>query len=82
MFLTCQSQWHEPTTYKEVVKDIKWQDAMQKELAALAHNNTWDLMELPHGKKTIGSKWVYMVKLRSDGSLECYKARLVAKGYN
>lgn len=55
---------------------------MQVELSALDQNNTWDLVELPPGKKTIGSKWVYKIKLRSNGSLERYKARLVAKDYN
>lgn len=44
-------------------------------------NNTWDLVDLPQGKKPVGCKWVYKVKLKSDGSLERYKARLVAKGY-
>jgi hypothetical protein len=28
--------------------------------------------------RLITCKWVYKVKTRSDGSLECYKARLVA----
>ncbi|KAL0291225.1 UNVERIFIED_CONTAM: Retrovirus-related Pol polyprotein from transposon RE1 [Sesamum angustifolium] len=39
-------------------------------------------VDLPPGKKPIGSKWVYKVKLRPDGSVDIYKARLVAKGYN
>lgn len=55
---------------------------MQKELDTLSLNNTWELVPLPQGKKAIGSKWVYKVKLKSDGSLERYKVRLVAKGYN
>lgn len=55
---------------------------MQNEISALVANNTWDLVPLPAGKKSIGCKWVYKVKLKADGSLERYKARLVAKGYN
>lgn len=45
-------------------------------------NHTWDLVDLPKGKKAIGSKWVFKVKLKSDGSLERCKARLLAKGFN
>ena len=26
-------------------------------------------------------KWIYKIKTRFDGSIECYKARLVAKGF-
>ena len=81
-FLIKQSHWREPTSYKEAVKDTQWQVAMQQELAALHQNNTWDLVPPPPGKKTIGSRWVYKIKLKSDGSLERYKAPLVAKGYN
>jgi len=33
------------------------------------------------GKKTIGSKWVFKVKHKSNGTIDCHKARLVAKGY-
>ena len=38
-------------------------------------------MTLHKGKKTVGCKWVYIVKQRADGSVERYKAWLVAKGY-
>ena len=55
---------------------------MTAEIHALETNQTWSLTSLPPGKISIGYKWVYKVKLRSDGSLERYKARLVAKGYN
>lgn len=60
----------------------QWVEAMNKELKALANNNTWKIVPLPHGKKPIGNRWVYKVKLRADGSLERLKARLVAKGYS
>ena len=44
-------------------------------------NKTWFVVPLPSGKHTIGCKWVYKIKFRLDGSIECYEARLVAKGY-
>ncbi|KAL0368370.1 UNVERIFIED_CONTAM: Retrovirus-related Pol polyprotein from transposon RE1 [Sesamum calycinum] len=33
-------------------------------------------------KKTIGSNWVYKVKLKPNGTVDRYKAKLVAKGYD
>ena len=39
------------------------------------------LTPLPPGKRPIGCKWVYRVKLNPDGTVERYKPRLVAKGY-
>lgn len=55
---------------------------MNTELDALVANNTWHLVEKPPHVKPIGSRWVYKVKHKVDGSVERYKARLVAKGYN
>ena len=62
---------HEPTTYAEAAKKECWRDAMRKEIQALEENGTWTLVDLPPGKKAIGSKWVYKIKYHSDGSVEC-----------
>jgi hypothetical protein len=53
---------------------------MDEELRALQDNHTWDVVPCPSNVKAIGCKWVYAVKLRSDGTLDRYKARLVALG--
>jgi hypothetical protein len=42
---------------------------MNDELNALSINKTWSLVPLPKGKKTIGSKWVYKVKYKSNGEI-------------
>ena len=44
-------------------------------------NHTWDLVELPQGRKPIGCKWIFKEKRGKDGSIMRYKAHLVAKGY-
>lgn len=46
----------DPTTFEEAVKEAKWRTAMDEEIAAVERNNTWELMELPKGHKTIGVK--------------------------
>ena len=45
-------------------------------------NGVWDLVELPHGCKPVGCKWVFKTKRDSSGKIERYKARLVVKGYS
>ena len=71
----------ELTSFKEAFSHDVWKDAMKKEHDALINNGTWKLVDPPYGTKSIGCKWVYKNKYRSDGSLEKYKARLVAKSF-
>ena len=66
---------------QEALIDPNWTKAINEEMAALQKNSTWELVSLPEGKKTIGCKWVFSVKLNADGSINRFKARLVAKGY-
>ena len=54
---------------------------MNEEMEALQKNNTWEICQLPKGKKKVGCKWVFMVKIKADDNIDRYKARLVAKGY-
>eukprot|EP00253_Pinus_taeda_P009603 PITA_09603 len=35
---------------------------MKDEMMALSKNDTWDLVELPKGRKTVGCKWVFKLK--------------------
>ncbi|CAN1181640.1 Retrovirus-related Pol polyprotein from transposon TNT 1-94 [Linum perenne] len=72
---------NEPTSFNEAVKDENWRNAMKNELQALEDNHTWDIVPCPEGKKPVGCKWVFKVKLHADGKIERYKARLVAKGF-
>ena len=54
---------------------------MSVEMQALEKNNTWEIVDLPKGKKSVGCKWVFTFKYEADGSLERYKTRLIAKRY-
>ncbi|CAI7911184.1 unnamed protein product [Closterium sp. NIES-54] len=59
----------------------EWKKAMESELKSIEENSTWELVELPEGRKAITSKWLFKIKSNADGKIERYKSRLVAKGY-
>ena len=54
---------------------------MDSEYQSVMKNNTWQLVDLPPGKKPIGCRWIFKTKYKSDGTIDKYKARLVEKGY-
>ena len=71
----------EPKNFREANSSSIWKKAMKEELRALDDNKTWEIVRLPSGKKTVGCRWVYKTKYKSDGSVERHKARLVARGF-
>ncbi|CAI7752150.1 unnamed protein product [Closterium sp. NIES-53] len=74
----------EPATLKEALESCdaeEWKKAMESELKSIEENGTWELVELPEGRKAITSKWLFKIKSDADGKIERYKSRLVAKGY-
>ena len=70
-----------PRNIQEALGDPNWRLAVFEEMNALKKNDTWEMVELPKGKKVVGCKWVFSIKSKADGSVERYKARLVAKGF-
>jgi hypothetical protein len=78
------AQVKEPETLEEALKGEyakEWKEAIQKEYNSLIKNETWEVVELPPNRKTIGCKWVFKVKYKADGTIDRFKAHLVAKGY-
>ncbi|GJY60798.1 putative ribonuclease H-like domain-containing protein [Tanacetum coccineum] len=61
--------------------DPSWIEAIQEELLQYKLQEVWTLVDLPNGKRPIGTKWVYRNKKVERGIVIKNKARLVAQGY-
>ncbi|OIS96040.1 hypothetical protein A4A49_58616, partial [Nicotiana attenuata] len=55
-YLSSFSAQVEPRNFQEATQDDKWIKAMQQKIQALEENKTWEVVDLPPGKQTIGSK--------------------------
>ncbi|CAI7805661.1 unnamed protein product [Closterium sp. NIES-53] len=74
----------EPKTLAEALSGPhaeKRKQSVKEEYDSLLENETWELCELPPGKKAISSKLIFRHKYGPDGELTRYKSRLLAKGF-
>lgn len=84
LYKASAKQMHDPMTYKEAMSSEKhheWAKAINEEIKSIEENKTWTLTNLPPGRKSIGSKWVFKSKRDENGDITRYKARLVAQGF-
>ncbi|GJS20089.1 putative ribonuclease H-like domain-containing protein [Tanacetum coccineum] len=70
-----------PLTRKMSQQNFRELEAMQEELLQFKLQQVWTLVDLPHGKRAIGTKWVYKNKKDKRGIVIRNKARLVAQGH-
>ena len=57
-----------PKKYEEAAGDPIWKTSMKEEFSSLQKSNTWELVDLPPGRKLVQCKWVYKTKFATDGS--------------
>nr|GEV92538.1 putative ribonuclease H-like domain-containing protein [Tanacetum cinerariifolium] len=71
----------EPKRVHQALKDPSWIEAIQEELLQFKMQKVWVLVDLPKGKRAIGSKWGFRNKKDKRGIIIRNKARLVAQGH-
>ncbi|GJR89797.1 putative ribonuclease H-like domain-containing protein [Tanacetum coccineum] len=77
----CFLSQKEPKKVIQALADPSWVEAMQEELLQFRLQKVWTLVDLPNGKRAIGTKWVFRNKKDERGIVVRNKARLVAQGY-
>ncbi|GJR95129.1 putative ribonuclease H-like domain-containing protein [Tanacetum coccineum] len=71
----------EPNKYAKALSDSSWVEAIQEELLQFKLQQVWILVDLPIGKRAIGTKRVFRNKKDERGIMIRNKARLVAQGH-
>nr|GEV58840.1 copia protein [Tanacetum cinerariifolium] len=71
----------EPKRVHQALKDPSWIEAMQEELLQFKMQKVWVLVDLPHEKLAIGTKWVYRNEKDERGIVIRNKGKLVTQGH-
>ncbi|GJX00163.1 hypothetical protein Tco_0184076 [Tanacetum coccineum] len=75
-----QSSQEEPKNISQALQDESWVEAMQEELLQFKLQKVWVLVDLPYGKKVIGTKWVFRIRKMREVLVVKNNARLEHKG--
>ena len=62
---------------KEAINSMEgelWKKAMEEEMESLINNDTWDLVALPDGRRTISSKWVFKRNTNAVGRIDMFNS--------
>ena len=74
-----------PPSYEKAAQDPEWVTSMQNEHSELLKSKTWIYVsrndKRVKGRKPTGSRWVYTIKYKRDGSIEKFKSRFVVRGF-
>ena len=73
----------EPKSFKHAMscsESKSWMESMHEELNSMEKNKVWELVDLPSGRKAIGSKWIFKRKLNASGNIKNTKLGWSLKG--
>nr|GEY91787.1 hypothetical protein [Tanacetum cinerariifolium] len=73
---------HEPKKVIQALTDPSWIETIKDELLQFKLQQVWTLVDLPYGKRAIGTKWIYINKKDERGIVVRNKGRLVAYVYS
>jgi hypothetical protein len=76
---------HDPVTFRDTINRSDrrlWYDTMSEEIATLRQRGTWGYAYPPKDTNIIGTKFVYKIKCKADGTIDKYKVQLVVQGFS
>jgi hypothetical protein len=80
--LNIVDQFDVPKSWEDALNDDRWKISMHEEIDTLNKMGTWELVDLPPGRKAIKNKWAFKLKQNEKGEIYKFKSRLTACGYS
>lgn len=68
-------------SYSEAVRDPRLRESMRKEINHLIDSKAVEVVDLPAGRKPIGSVWAHKLKTDAEGNFTRAKSRICPLGY-